>query len=254
MNKSTKLAELRHSLARYGLPPDRPQVPLGNKLVDDVLGGGLRPGALHEVFARGWGAGGFAVLLALLAAQHSFNGKGGPLFWVRPDYEAMEYGALSPGGLAELGGDPRQLVMVRARGPADALSAASDILACPHVGALLLEMEGEPKCLDLVASRRLVLGAQESGVTAVMLRAGAIPAPSAALTRWQVASAPSSPRNDDWGNPVFDTELVRHRLGGLGRFLLKWNPEDGCFDTADTGAVAAAPADRQAYPQARRAG
>ena len=26
MNKSAKLAELRHSLARYGLPPDRPLV------------------------------------------------------------------------------------------------------------------------------------------------------------------------------------------------------------------------------------
>ena len=76
-------------------------------------------------------------------------------------------------GLLELGGDPRQLVMVKARGSADALSAAGDILACPHVGALLLEVGGEPKCLDLVASRRLVLAAEESGVTAMMLRAGA---------------------------------------------------------------------------------
>ena len=254
MNKSAKLAELRHSLARHSFHADQPPILLGNQALDGVLGGGLRPGALHEVFARGWGAGGFAVLLAFLAAGKSFNGKGGPLFWVRPDYEAMEYGALSPAGFAELGGDPRRLVMVKTRNPADALSAAGDILACPHVGALLLEMEGEPKCLDLVASRRLVLGAQESGVTAVMLRAGAIPEPSAALTRWQVTSAPSSPRNDDWGNPVFDVALVRHRQGGLGRFLLQWNPEHGRFDTADTGAVAAAPADRQAYPQARRAG
>ena len=247
MNKSVKLAELRHSLTRHGLPSDRPLVPLGNKTVDDLLGGGLRPGALHEVFARGWSAGGFAVLLALLVAGTK------TLFWVRSDYEAMEYGALSPAGLAELGTDPRQLVMVRTRGPADALSAAGDILACPHVGALLLEMEGEPKCLDLVASRRLVLAAEESGVTAVMLRCGANPQPSAALTRWQVASAPSSPMDDDWGNPVFDAELVRHRQGGLGRFLLQWNCEHGCFDTANLGAVAAAPLDRQAYPQARRA-
>jgi protein ImuA len=247
MNKSAKLAESRHSLARYGLPADRPAVPLGNATVDGVLGGGLRPGALHEVFARGWSGSGFAVLLALLAAGTK------TLFWVRPDYEAMEYGVLSPAGLLELGGDPRQLVMVRTRGSPDALSAAGDILACPHVGALLLELEGAPKCLDLVASRRLVLAAEESGVTTVMLRAGATPAPSAALTRWQVGSAPSSPRDDDWGNPVFDAQLVRHRLGGLGRFLLTWNPEHGCFDTADSGAVAAAPADRPAYPQARRA-
>jgi len=141
----------------------------------------------------------------------------------------MEYGALSPAGLLELGGDPRRLVMVRARNPAEALSAAGDILACPHVGVLLLEMEGEPKCLDLVASRRLVLAAEESGVTAVMLRAGANPEPSAALTRWQVESASSSPMDDDWGNPVFDVALVRHRLGGLGRFLLTWNSEVSKF-------------------------
>ena len=247
MNKSAKLAELRHSLARYGLPHDRPPVPLGCGSVDAVLGGGLRPGALHEVFAHGWAASGFGVLLAMLSAGTK------PLFWVRPDYEAMEYGALSPSGLLELGGDPRQLVMVRARGSLDALSAAGDILACTHVGALLLELEGDPKCLDLVASRRLALAAQESGVTAVMLRCGAEAEPSAALTRWQVTSAPSAPSDDDWGAPVFDVQLVRHRAGGLGRFLLTWNIEHGCFDTADTGVMAAAPADRQAYPQTRRA-
>lgn len=247
MNKSAKLAELRHSLARYGLPHDRPPVPLGLAAVDDMLGGGLRTGALHEVFARGWAAGGFGVLLAMLAAGTK------SLFWVRPDYDALEYGALSPSGFLELGGDPRRLVMVRTRNPADALSAAGDILACPHAGALLLELEGAPKCLDLVASRRLVLAAEQSGVTAVMLRCGASPAPSATLTRWEVKSAPSSPADDDWGNPIFDVQLVRHRLGGLGRFLLEWNPEHGCFDTADPGAVAAAPAYRQVGPKVRRA-
>ena len=80
MNKSAKLAELRHSLARYGLPPDRAPIPLGHPQADDVLGGGLRPGALHEIFADGWNASGFAVLLAMLAAGNSFSGKGGPFF------------------------------------------------------------------------------------------------------------------------------------------------------------------------------
>src|ERR1051326_9215518 len=107
MNKSAKLAELRHSLARYGLPPDRVPVALGHPQADAVLGGGLRPGSLHEVYAQGWCAGGFAVLLALLVAGNSR--KGGPRFWIRPDYEALEYGAISPNGLLELGGDPRGL-------------------------------------------------------------------------------------------------------------------------------------------------
>src|ERR1019366_7720701 len=129
MNNTAKMAELRHSLARYGLPPDRPAVALGHAGADAVLGGGLRPGALHEVFAGGWSAGGFAAVLAMRVANKK------PLFWVRPDYEALEYGAVSPHGLLELGGDPAQLILVRTRKPADALSAASDILACPHAGA-----------------------------------------------------------------------------------------------------------------------
>jgi protein ImuA len=251
MNNSAKLTELRHSLARYGLPPDRPPLALGHAGADAVLGGGLRPGALHEVFAAGWGAGGFAALLAIRMA------KSKPLFWVRPDYEEVEYGAVSPNGLLELGGDPRQLILVRARKTADALSAASDILACPHVGALLLEIEGQPKCLDLVASRRLAFAAGESGATVILLRAGAEATPSAALTRWQVMSAPSRSNDDapddDWGNPVFDARLTRHRLGGLGNFLMQWNPQHACFDTADIGAVAAAPAHRPPYAQERRA-
>jgi protein ImuA len=243
MNKSAKIAELRHLVARYGLPPDRAPVPLGHAGADEILGGGLAPGALHEVFASGWSAGGFAVLLALLTA------RGKPLFWVRPDYEAMEYGALSPNGLLELGGDPASLYMVRTRNAADALSAANDILAVPHVGALLLEVEDNPKCLDLVASRRLAFAAGESGVTVVMLRCGAQVQTSAALTRWQVASAPSHDDDDDWGAPVFDAQLVRHRMGGLGHFLMYWNPDHVCFAATYPGAVAAAAFDRPADPQ-----
>ncbi|HWU54004.1 MAG TPA: hypothetical protein VN175_00795 [Rhizomicrobium sp.] len=246
MNKSAKLAELRHSLAQYGLPPDWPAVATGHPQADAVLGGGLRPGSLHEIFAKGWSAGSFAALLAVQAAGSK------PLFWIRPDYEAMEYGAVSPNGLLELGGDPRQLILVRTRNAADALAAANDVLASPHVGALLLEVEGMPKCLDLVASRRLALAAGENGVTVFLLRNGAQAEPSAALTRWQVTAAPSHPGDDDWGNPVFDARLTRHRAGGLGNFLMKWNPQDACFETANSGAVVRTPADRPAVAPARQ--
>jgi len=247
MNNTEKIAELRHSLARYGLPPERPPISLGHPQADSVLGGGLRPGGLHEVFAEVWSASGFAVLLAMLAA------RGKPLFWVRPDFEALEYGAVSPQGLGELGGDPRQLILVRTRKVDDALSAASDILACPHAGALLLEVRGQPKALDLVASRRLSLAASESGVTIILLRQSAHAEPSAALTRWQVASAPSRSDDDDWGNPVFAARLTRHRAGGLGDFLMQWDSENAVFQQAYPGAVAATPAHRPAGTQIARA-
>lgn len=240
MNKSEKLADLRHFLARYSLPADRPSIPLGVPVADAVLGGGLRPGAVHEVFAGDWGAGGFAACLAIQAT------RGKPLFWIRPDYEALEYGALSATGFLELGGDPRNLFLLRAPNAADALSATADILACPHVGAVVLELCGAPRTLDLVASRRLALLAEESGVTLFVLRESATPEPSAAVTRWQVKSLASDPDDDDWGSPRFHARLTRHRLGNLGDFTLQWDSENGIFHpaAAHSGAVVPPLADR----------
>lgn len=250
MNKSEKIAELRHVVARYGLPDLRSPAALGHGEADAVLKGGLRPG-LHEVFPADWCAGGFAAGLAIRAAADP--AKQGPLFWVRPDYEALEYGALSATGLLEMGGDPARLVLLRAPNAEGALSAAADILSCPHVGTLVLEIGGMPHCLDLIASRRLALAAAEAGLAVILLRAGAKCEPSAALTRWRVAAAPSLLGDDDWGNPRWDAELVRHRAGGLGRFLLQWDCDHGVFRDAaqpkhapHPGAVVSVPPHRPA--------
>jgi len=250
MNKSEKLADLSHFLADYALPSDRPSVSLGCPAAADALGGGLRRGAVPEVFANAWGASGFAACLAVMAAGSK------PLFWSRPDYEALEYGALSATGLLELGGDPRNLFLLRAPNAADALSATADILACPHAGAVVLELCGAPRSLDLVASRRLTLLAEESGVTLFVLREGAAPEPSAAVTRWQVKSLASDPQDDDWGSPRFHARLTRHRLGNLGDFTMQWDSEHGIFHqaAAHSGAVVSAPADRPVEtPLQRRA-
>ena len=240
MNKQEKLADLRHFLSRYSLPHDRPAVPLG--LPDAVLGGGLRPGAQHEVFVEDWGASGFAACLAIRAMGKK------PLFWIRPDYAAMEYGALSATGFLELGGDPEKLLLLRAANSEDALSAAADILACPYMGAVVLELEGQAHALDLPASRRLGLIAEESGVTLFVLREGADARPSAAATRWQVRSLNARADDDDWGSPRYQARLTRHRLGGLDEWIMEWNPQDGNFrqETAHIGAVAATVFDRPA--------
>ncbi len=70
---------------------------------------------------------------------------------------------------------------------ADALRAGCDALSCKGLGAVVIEVVGNPKVLDLVASRRLTLAADRSGVSAILLREGACPAPSSAETRWVVA-------------------------------------------------------------------
>jgi len=250
MNKYEKIEGLRHFLARYGLPPERPALSLDMAAMDRALGGGLLPGTLHEVYAQDWAAGGFAACLAIRAAGRK------PLFWVRPDYEALEYGALHAQGLAELGGRPDNLFLVKSANAADALAAANDILACPHVGALLLEISGHPKALDLVASRRLNFVAGETGVTPILLREGAEVFPSAAQTRWHVSSAASA--GDDWGLPSFTAELGRNRFGPTGCWRLTWNPDNGLFresvrpeQAPHPGCVVAAAFDRPAEEKRR---
>ena len=224
MNKYEKIEALRHDLARCGLPPDRPPISLGVAAADALLGGGLARGGLHEIFAPS--GTGFAACLAILAAGAK------PLFWVRPDYEALEFGGLSATGILELGGDPARLFLMRAANAGDALIAAADILSCAHVGALVLELAGAPKCLDLVASRRLALIAEQSGVTLLLLRHNAVPKPSAASTRWlarSIASLPGDAMNDEWGDPTFAVQLLRHRQGGIGDFFVSWNTRNGHF-------------------------
>jgi protein ImuA len=165
---------------------------------------------------------------------------------VRQDFCAIEAGSLSMHGLAELGLDPRALVTVHACDVESALRTAADALACDALGAVVLEVWGEASRLDLVASRKLTLAAQASGVTALLLRLAATPVPSTAESRWIVRAAHSPPDAQGvWGAPRFDAKLVRNRHGPTGRWIMEWKCDACLFsETADSQPVAAAPAHR----------
>ncbi|BAM90953.1 hypothetical protein S58_49740 [Bradyrhizobium oligotrophicum S58] len=243
------LARLRGRIARLEAADgaqDMRRVALGHDEADAVLQGGLATGALHEVFAetgrQAAAATGFLCGLAARAAARR------PLIWIRQDFAEREMGALSMSGLAELGLDPRRLVIVRAPDLDHALRTAADALACDALGSVMLEVWGETQKLDLVASRKLTLAAQESGVTALMLRIAATPEPSTAETRWIVRTAPSLPSAPwmAWGAPRLDAELIRNRHGQTGRWIMEWTPDACRFSepAADPQPVAAAPAHR----------
>ena len=124
----------------------------------------LRVAAVHEVFAEGHQSAAATGFIAGLAGRVSPRR---PLVWVRQDFSEIESGALSMSGLCELGLDPRLLVTVRAPDTDAALRTAADALACDALGAVVLEVWGQARQLDLVASRKLTLAAQASGVTAL---------------------------------------------------------------------------------------
>lgn len=233
------------------------RVALGHAGADAMLQGGLVRGALHEVFAES-GRHGAAATGFIAGLAHRLAGRR-PLVWVRQDFTELESGALSMSGLNELGLDPRLLVTVRAADAETALRAAADAIACDALGAVVLDVWGEVRGLDLVASRRLTLAARASNVTCLALRTAATPSASTAETRWVVRAAPSSPM-EAWGAPVLDARLVRNRHGETGQWIMEWKCDEGLFREGATysQSLVAAPVDRPieapAFGARRRAG
>ncbi|QLC26512.1 hypothetical protein HFP57_16705 [Parasphingopyxis algicola] len=225
---------------------------LGHAPLDAYLDGGLRRGQLHEIFAEdaedGGAAAGFAAMLGILA-QNGEGGGGKPLLWLRTEEAQWRGGRFHAAGLAELGGDPAALILATVPDTLALLRAVADALRCAGLGAVVAECWGNPHLLDLMASRRLTLAAERSGVTALMLRPGGAPAPSTADTRWSVRAAPSRPLPANApGTPAFDLTLLRRRAGPAGQsWRLEWDRDRRRFIEPDSGAIRepAGQADRQ---------
>lgn len=183
------LADLRQQIERLeGDKRRRPVLPFGISTVDQHLpAGGLALGALHEVVEAGPAAE-FAGAATLFTAGIAARLKG-PVVWclTRRDLFAP--------GLAAAGLHPDRVIYVEARRDRDVLPLVEEALREKGLAAVI----GEITNLSLVTSRRLQLAAEASGVPALMVRRWWTVAeknlttlPTAAMTRWRVAFAPSA--------------------------------------------------------------
>src|SRR3984893_16832841 len=230
----TLLPELRERVRRIERSPAMAHgvLPFGVAAIDRALpGGGLARGALHEIL----GAGGDeedGALAAAFAAQilgrltrpptspslsprggGEGRGEVGVVLWClpRPDL----YGP----GLAAHVLDPGLVVLVRASRDAEILWAMEEGLRAPGIVAVV----GEIGSVPMVASRRLQLAAERSGITAFLMRrwrdggqaARERALPNAAVTRWRIAALPSQPPRGEpgVGRPRWRGELLRWRGG-----------------------------------------
>ncbi|MDB5679483.1 hypothetical protein [Sphingomonas bacterium] len=240
------LSKLRRRLARLEQARPRDEAlrfATGHAGIDACLGGGLGRGRLHEVVAEDGEAGsaaGFAAMLGLRA------GEGKPLFWLRTEAAERRCGRLYATGLGELGIAGGTVLVGLVADDAALLKAANGAARCAGLGALLVECWGDPKALDLTATRRLMLAAEASGVTVLLLRMAAAESPSAADTRWRVAAAPSVPLADGTpagapGHPVFEIELLRRRAAPAGAtWRVEWNRERHAFQDPATAPLSGA--------------
>jgi protein ImuA len=250
----------RHPPPRNGLNPAlAPRrgdaiLPFGIPNLDAMLGGGFHRAALHEMRvteSRDTAAmTGFAVAILSRLARADAR----PLLWIVEQAAGAETGLPYSGGLRAYGLDPASLVVARVRKPADALWVFEEGLRCAGLAAVVAEIPGNPRALDLTASRRLALRAAESGVTGFLLRQSARAAPGASSTRWLVGPLPASADADlpeGIGNPAWRLTLERNRHGATGVFDMEWNHEQRRFAPAGAAPAPARPRPLAAIPADR---
>jgi protein ImuA len=229
------MSALRGAIAKIerkhaSLDEAAPLLPFGVAEIDDVLGGGLAPAALHEIAATGEAeiaaATGFTLALACRAPARA-------VLWIAEEMTACESGTPYGPGLDEIGLAPERLVTVTATHARDVLWAMEEALRCRAVGAVIGELRSERGVGD-VAVRRLSLAATERGGLALLLRTAPSAEATPADTRWIVGPAASASTQHGIGPPAFAVQLVRNRRGVLGSWMLEWNCVDQCFQLAST--------------------
>lgn len=217
-----------------------------------------RPGTVGEetahgeVFASGYDGAGIALALALALDRQRAQAPD-PLadtpdermwLWVQERKAMQRSGRPCRAGLPkEL---RHRLIHVAARTPEDALFALEEGLRCRDLAFVIGEIAGNPRSLDMTASRRLSLVAERHKVPLWLVRLDARRDVSSARMRWEVASAASEPPR--WntqapGSPRWQAELFRARRHPPGAWVLQ---ADGHLVAERRGAagVLQRPADR----------
>ena len=224
----------------------RVPVPFGIEALDSHLPwGGLPLGTLHE-FAEG-GLEAEHVAAATLFIGGCLARLKGTILW------CLRGRDLFAPALAGIGLHPDRVIYVETWKDAEVLPAMEEALRHGGLGGVVGEVAG----LSLVASRRLQLAAESSGVPAFALRRwrndaerASASEPNAAFTRWHIAPAPSpAPAVPGLSRARWRVDLLRCRGA---------EPHSWVLEACDAKGRLALPADlpdrsdREAVPAAPR--
>jgi protein ImuA len=219
-----RLAALRaevRAIESAGAGTERECLPFGVDAIDRRLaGGGLAVAALHEVAAARPGLGDDAAATLFVAAAAAR--LPGTVLW------ALRRRDLFAPGLALAGLGPERVLYAECGRDEDVLAVMEEGLR--HGG--LAAVVGEASRSAMAQTRRLQLAAEEGGTMALMLKRwrkadeDPLAAPSAALTRWRIAAAPSAPLPvAGVGRARWHVDLARQR-GGEPFNLFMEGPDD----------------------------
>ncbi|MCP4382704.1 MAG: hypothetical protein GY798_15010 [Hyphomicrobiales bacterium] len=201
-------------------------LPFGVADLDQLLAGGLRRNALHEIRTEATRDSGIACGFAAAILSRLGIDDDRPMLWVVEEAAGREGGFVHGPGLERFGLAAHRLVLVRVRHAREALWVFEEGLRCSGLAAVLAEIRGHPTVLDLTAGRRLALRARDSGVMGLLMRQSAGVEPGASTTRWLVTPQPAAVLDDfaaGIGQPVWRLHLERNRAGATGQFDLEWD-------------------------------
>ena len=212
-SRNERLAALRdevRAIESAGAGGSRQCLPFGVEAIDARLaGGGLALASLHEITGARFGLGDDAaatLFIAGIAARLS-----GTVLW------ALSRRDLFAPGLALAGLGPDRVIYAECGTEEDVLAVMEEGLRHGGLAAVVGEVG---RAVAMASTRRLQLAAEEGGTTALMLkrwrRSGEDPllAPSAAMTRWRIACAPSVELPvEGIGRPRWRLDLARQRSG-----------------------------------------
>ena len=227
LSMDARLAALREevrALERSGFAATAagPCLAFGIAEVDARLAGGGLAHGLHEAAPAAPSPNDEAaatLFLAALAARFAMaEGKSGQVLW------ALARRDLFAPGLAQAGLTPDRLLYAECRNDEEVLAVIEESVRHGGLAAIV----GEVGRAAMPATRRLQLAAEEGGTAALLLRrwkgAGVDPLeiPSAALTRWRIACAPSAPLPyEGIGRARWHVALARQRGGPSHQWLLE---------------------------------
>jgi protein ImuA len=226
MSPHPALAELRGRIRLLERPVARAAgvQPFGVAALDGHLPeGGLALGALHEI-----GGGGpdtvYAAAATLFTAGILARLSARPIVW------CASAGDLFPPGLACVGLDPGRILHTAVPDEKTTLLVMEEALRHPGLAAVV----GDLTRLPMVASRRLTLAAEKTGVMAVALRRRregkpAEEALTASATRWCISPHPSPAENPFLGRARWHVALTRCRGGEPASWIMEACDAQGCL-------------------------
>ena len=222
---SAAITQLRKQIARierHSIQDSAERsIPFDIDAIDQALpAGGIRLGALHEAASAGPDTEQAAA--ATLFTAGILARLDGPVLWV------LRQADLFAPGLAGAGLQPDRIIFAEAG--KHVLPVMEEGLRHPGLAAVVAEHAGR---LSLVASRRLQLAAEQTGILAILIRRSrsfedpALNEPTAAITRWRIAALPSppalphAPDTPGLGRAHWRLDLTRCRGGEPGAWRVE---------------------------------